>query len=782
MSKPGIIYRINVQSFHENDDIQEFVDICDMDNLIDDGDTEEIRELEPAGSPINLTILDNDEDPFTSIKAQQLTIKFNTTYDYTVRDFLSGSDRRWFVHYYIGTTAKTVFKGYLVKDGMSEAFNPVPNVVTLIANDGIAMMKDVALTNDNDENLVGMYPIMEIIAYCMKKTGLSLSFLVAFNIKNEGNDDDIRIPNSNDEHFFSNNYISAKTFEKEIGVCEDPYTVMQKLLKEMASITQYQGYWLIKRIDETEGATRGLYITEFDEDGVFVGNLGEKSFDKNIGLTEDINFLVGTEVYFDLDHKKVQHNYDFKTPIEIPENVDFKRGELVTTVSSTQKRYLCTNWRLIQNLSTPGNPACDMFIERYFDANGKETQRYLLLTSPVGPTANNLAVSEHVEVTEKSKFNFSIDFATVTDINGSSLTYTQRVATIRLVANDGTYWMMDVDGSWAQSNSSWSTNFRDLEYQFIPNDKDTTEWTTLEVKSNQIPRTGKLYIDLYALNQQVSSIDDVDIKFSNLNYEYIPLVNGSHTPYAGAESKVEQAGEYSRKREETVYIDNATEKLFKGVLNIIGSWGTVYSGSVSFSNPKFFTISGFLILNYYPGQILKITGTSSNNMTTRVTAVEYGPFTGLTIIRIENDTVVETAGSTTIETPVFQLAGDYYDASKFPVGPGSLPDLLNPFGWFRLFDVWNQFKNLKRIFQAVCQGCDLEKLDVDSRVDLVHVINKYFFTDSSHSGHTQDKLFQLLSMRQDHATAGWSGTLREVCDLNVEKDYTNYEFNYKTTN
>lgn len=781
MSKPGIIYRMTVQSFHETEDIQCIVDIGDMDNLIDDGDTEEIRELEPSGSPINLSIIDNNEDPLTVIKAQQLTLRFNSTYDYTAEDFVGGSDRRWYVHYYIASTSKTIFKGHVVKDGISETFNPVPNVVTLTATDNLALLKDVPLTDDNDSNMVGMYPIMEIVANCMKKTGLSLGFLVAFNIKNDGLEDDISIANSNDEHFLSNNYIDSKTFEKKIGESEDPYTVIQKLFKEMATITQYQGYWLIKRIDETEDATRGLYITEFDSDGVFVGNLGEKSFNKSIGIDEDIEFLLGTEVFFDLSHKFVQHNFSFATPQEIPENVDFVRGDLVTTVSPTQKRYLCDNWRMIQNLSTPAPPAGDAFIERYFEANGKETQRHLLLTSPVSPTANNLAVSQQIEVTEKSKFNFKADFATVSDMSGSG-TYTQRVATIRLVADDGTYWMMDIDGSWAQSNSSWSTNFKDLEYQFVPNDKDTTEWTTLEVDSNQIPRTGKLFIDLYALNQQGGSFDDVDIKFANLQFNYIPIINGTHTSYSGTESKASQDGNYNRKREESVYIDNTTEKLFKGALNVIDSWASVYSGSVSFSNPKFFTISGFYILNYYPGMILRISGTTSNNMTTRVTEVSYGPGTGLTIVRIEDDTVVETDGSTTIETPVFALAGYFYDASKYPTGPGGNADLLNSFGWFRLFDAWNQVKNLKRIFQAVCQGTDLEKLDADSRVDLVHIIHKYLFTDDSHSGHTQDKLFQLLSMRQNHRTGEWHGTLREVCDLLEAKDYSNYQFTYKMNN
>src|SRR5690348_16687670 len=117
MSKPGIIYRITSQSFHEDEDIQCIVDISDTDFLIDDADDPERIPLTGAGSPIELTVIDNDEDPITPVKAQQLITRFLSDYSYNMASFLGGSDQRWLVHYYIGDDTKTIFKGFIVKSG-----------------------------------------------------------------------------------------------------------------------------------------------------------------------------------------------------------------------------------------------------------------------------------------------------------------------------------------------------------------------------------------------------------------------------------------------------------------------------------------------------------------------------------------------------------------------------------------------------------------------------------------------------------------------------------------
>ena len=139
------------------------------------------------------------------------------------------------------------------------------------------------------------------------------------------------------------------------------------------------------------------------------------------------------------------------------------------------------------------------------------------------------------------------------------------MGTVRLVGDDGTYWMLDIDGVWYLSNSSYSVNFKDLEYQFIPNDVDTTEYATVSVESNDVPVTGTLYIDLHALNQQGGSSDNVDIHFAPIEFTYYPFINGSLDKYSGQYSKSERVDiGYSANLDEEVNISDSPKPILKG--------------------------------------------------------------------------------------------------------------------------------------------------------------------------------------------------------------------------
>lgn len=68
MAKPLTIYLIKWQSFHENTDIQCWVEIADYDNMIPDDEAQDVYLLQPAGEPATLSVIDNDENPFKVIR------------------------------------------------------------------------------------------------------------------------------------------------------------------------------------------------------------------------------------------------------------------------------------------------------------------------------------------------------------------------------------------------------------------------------------------------------------------------------------------------------------------------------------------------------------------------------------------------------------------------------------------------------------------------------------------------------------------------------------------
>jgi hypothetical protein len=57
-----------------------------------------------------------------------------------------------------------------------------------------------------------------------------------------------------------------------------------------------------------------------------------------------------------------------------------------------------------------------------------------------------------------------------------------------------------------------------------------------------------------------------NVFFSNLQFEYIPFINGSYQKYSGQYWKVSQTGEYKAVREQEVYVSDSPRRLFKGAM------------------------------------------------------------------------------------------------------------------------------------------------------------------------------------------------------------------------
>lgn len=769
MAKPGIIYRINWQSFHESEDVQCYIDISDNDNLIADDEIPSVIELTGAG--VTLNVIDNDEQPFKAIRAQQLTINFLSTVTYGMSTFSSGSDQRWSVHYYIGDDTKTQFKGFLVLDDLSEPLLPPTEVVTLTATDNLGLLKNIALTNADNTTPVGMYRIIDLIEMALAKTGLDLELRMAFNVKLADDITDISITGNTTEHLFDRIYLDTRTFEEEVGTCKNAYEVIERIIGHEATLFQMKGQWWIMRIDEVEDATRGIYVTSYD--GMTFSNLGQIHFDKSIGVSESIKLSQEASIVKPIRPKKsVRLNYNYNPPSELPANKNFKYGE-ENYASGDTKRYNLDSWIVRQGIGSGVDiPNASAYIERKY-LNGQESQRYAVITSPTSPTALTYIESEPVPIGLKDKFDFSIDFAWGTNPSGS--TYNQDVMTIRLEGDDGSYWTLGDDSIWYLSNSSWSTNFKLIKENWSRGDVDETQFRTKSISANPTPIAGNLIFMLYALNQQSGTgDDDTEIHFANIQYSPTLFVNGSYQIFDGHYHFVSQIGNYKAKIEEEVFISDSPRKVLKGSMQIIDSYSTVYSGSVDFLNGSSISISGIHYYKFRKGMILKITGSSSNNQTTRVIRSVYHLLTSSTEVIIEGTTVSESV-SVTLETPIFSLANEFYNAAVNTTGPPS-SDYVHTYGEIQLFDVWNQYNIEKRLVDNTSQGLDLDLLDSNNLPDSAHLINKWRLTDSS--PHLDNKFFILLSFNQNHDNAEWTGVLRECFDTTKEKDYSNHEFKF----
>lgn len=775
MSKPGTIYRIINQCYDPSEDIQEYIDISDNDNLIDDSDDANIISLDGSGRPFELSVIDNDENPFTVIKAQQGLIQFNSTFNVGMHTFATGSDQRWGVHVYIGDTSKTVFKGFLSTDGMREEFLPFPNIVTLTAVDNLGILKEIPLTDFNGDNQEGNYKLSHLLAAALSKTGLSLELRVAFNIKEWENNSDISTPNTDDEHIFSTIYLNAKTFEDK-DLLKDCYSVIETILGHEAYVFQYQGYWWIVRVDEIEDPTRGLYVTSFDEEGEFIGNLGEFDFLKMIDKENPISFLRGTEIVSERPKKSVRLNFNYNFPDEIPCNVDFSKGDYLADIDSDSKKYEIDCWiSFLEDTAGDSAPTIIPYIQKNF-TNGYETERFVVLPAVSSGASSNFILSKKIPVKQGDTIDVGLTRRLSSDISGSG-NYQDNGLQVRLYADDGTYYMLkgETDVSpgleWKVSDSDFFTN---RSYFFFIGDvsRDMTESESLfgETTSPDIPKTG--YIRL-AIHQTHLYNTSKDTYIESLTFRVNARINGSIDKFDGQYHYTEQSGNYLSKIDEDVTMSDSPSLIVKGSMLNLSDWVEIWDDSVLFNSGTTFQVDGYHLDKFTPGDIIRITGTTSNNITTRIKGVSYSLVATDTIVEVE-DTLTSETSSATIEVAVFDLASEFYNAAVFTSGP---PDYtyVHRYGEIQLFDVWNQHKTEKRVIRGILQGMDLEE-EFDGRVDMTHLINKWNPTDFS--WHTINKYFMLLTFSQNHRNGEWTGTFREVVDLTRAKDYSNHEFKY----
>lgn len=319
----------------------------------DDNDVT-LYSIDPAGSPLTLSTVDNNEDKFTQVKSKQLTIRFNSDANFNRITFSDGADNRFYVTCDIDS--QIIFKGYLSLDDITEAFLPPKNVVVLVATDKIGSLKDIPLTEDDGENVTGKYPIGELIALCLKKTGLSLPINVINNIRHgsgqltsaanffaPGSGNKITLPNttffyvgqtftvtgtaSNNKTFIVQSLTVVGT---DIDVFVDTTVVAEAALAAVftdssSGLHFYAGVYLdAKTFEEQIGESEDcytclekilgedcfitqfkgewwivrvdeldsnpLYKASFDEDGIFGQIDGIVNLDKEIGFNESLYF------------------------------------------------------------------------------------------------------------------------------------------------------------------------------------------------------------------------------------------------------------------------------------------------------------------------------------------------------------------------------------------------------------------------------------------------------------------------------------------------------------
>jgi hypothetical protein len=534
----------------------------------------DIIEIEGSYDPFRTATVDNAEDKFTPIKPTQATIKFLSSNQVKLSNFVNApidpggvdvGDQRWFVVAYLNTylPENTIFKGYLNLDDCSEDFLPEKNEVVLVANDGLGGLKNFALTDFAGNNPTGYNRIADYLTWALSKTGLSLELNTIFNIRES---------TLTDSHFFDVMYLHAKTFEDKIGVSINCYDVLERILGEEAFLTQRAGQWWIVRIDELAGGNP-LYNLKFNTDGTPQTIDAGKSYDKVIEKDSQIFFSEErTRVFPVRPYKYIKETYKFEYPLEIVDNIDFSRGDLFTPLDMSnvvidgvtyyQSKYHIADWQLkAGTIGTPTAPTSTAFIQRLFsDINRTyEKSRHLAITATGGTT--NWLESNPIPISKEDKFNVSVDFSLDGNLTGNILSYYG--IGVLLLADDGTKWVYGSrpvlgDYKWTVYAGP-ADDARAIYASFNNNDTDETKWNTISGEVAPAPASGEIYLRLFGHSTN-------EIRYINLGFEYIPFINGAYSKYDALYHKISTASNKVIRSEKQVYISDSPKKLFKGSL------------------------------------------------------------------------------------------------------------------------------------------------------------------------------------------------------------------------
>jgi hypothetical protein len=583
---------------------------------------------------------------------------------------------------------------------------------------------------------------------------------------------------SSANHLYEECYLDIKTFEEEINTSENCYDVLTKILGEQCYLFQFFGQWWIINVDELDGSNGGAHrIHVFSADGDDLGVISPSQlYNKDISRLGDVRPLSDRLIQADRPHGTVKLEYVYENPIETVPNINFERGDLNNTVSATEKRFNVDDWRLTKGYGASAVvPVVSAYIKRIYDARAYETQSYLVLTQSDATGSPDMLISNDVPVHEGDSFDLSFDVSAETDNNTAS-TASIRVASIVLFANSGSVWsLQDSPLRWEASDNNF-LGLNSIEWALDPSNEDLTDWVSFSISAPSIPEDGNINLVFYAANQGGTAHDNFNIRYQNVSFEYIPLINGSYTSYRAQHQKVTRDPEdYLAKRENQVHVSEGQKLLHKGVLQRIKTWFEIFSGTCVFQtlDPGSFYITGFYGYLFQVGQKIKITNTSSNNITASITSVSYSIITGRTTITLDTPTAVETDTTTTISKAVWTRTEKFFPLNVFP---NNRPDLdsCHPYSEIQIRAVWNQYRNANRIFS----GSHLDVYDGSGDTFLwCDLMMRYLLLDTNQN--TDNKIFLCTGFDQNWKTGVWRATFIEAYDNGVPKVYTDErEFKY----
>tara|TARA_R110000822_G_scaffold76214_4_gene183175 strand:+ start:1789 stop:4008 length:2220 start_codon:yes stop_codon:yes gene_type:complete len=183
------------------------------------------------------------------IRGTGLLLELEASKDFSLEDLYTENEQDFTVQLY--KNGLLVYIGYLKPDGVFQDYVRDEWRLNLECVDGLGAIKNLSFVQENGLQFRGKYTALDIIYYCLKRSGITLNINTSVNILYDG------LAADANTDVLSKIYLSTERYFKKDGDTQGAGTIMscEDVLKSIldifaATITQQNGEWFIYKANE----------------------------------------------------------------------------------------------------------------------------------------------------------------------------------------------------------------------------------------------------------------------------------------------------------------------------------------------------------------------------------------------------------------------------------------------------------------------------------------------------------------------------------------------------
>lgn len=548
-------------------------DLCTVNFIFEDYNDAPIR-LYGGSQPFVLGEYNQDYDLFKPLRPQQATIQvLASAAGVSLENFLTDNDTDITIRFDFGEFLG-YWQGILSQEDIEETWISTNHILTLRADEGFGRLQTQSLRDDAGNALIGTYSPFSLIQYAGNDViGNFLYSRIYSNLFHTS------MSSAGNQTGIDQCLIDARTFELSPGQFENGYTVIEKINRAWSqTLFQWNNLWVIMRIPEL---FRSGNLIGFNTNRPTIGSRQSvnKRYDIEVGIYEDVKPIV-PEILKTVIKPKKQTNikFDWTLNAQIICNQSFIYGDYIETTGTAPdqiEKYTVQSWTLQGGTVAVPTPSTKTF-QRWIivkDVNRIEDQ-YIVVEKD--PTQTIWIRSCDVYVSEQSNMDLSFQYRWPAN---NTISLSIFIGAVLLYGADGTYWMLDDDGKFYQSNSSFTINARTLQTSLIPD--EGIEWKDYNVSAT-FPVDGYLQVILFSSNSNTQEY----VYFRGLDLTIEADVNKlRRTKIKGDYDRYTISRNIVNNEEETIYLDDANLQVYKGAI--------LESDGITLTNDEWFRRTDF---------------------------------------------------------------------------------------------------------------------------------------------------------------------------------------------